>query len=168
MALISECQLDPADQEGQRERFVRALDVVPAGGESRARTLGPRSQPVALSGGRRGTASAAPLPVRLLRSALANSGPSSGCRRASRRARALCARPGSASRRKPRRPAARHTVTSGRDARAASSVTCRCRLFRARERRQRGPSRTGPLKASIAGLNRATARPGARTRRRSS
>ena len=81
----------------------------PRGGESRARTLGPRSQPVALSGGRRGTASAAPLPVRLLRSALANSGPSSGCRRASRRARAPCAMPGSGSLRKPRRPVARAT-----------------------------------------------------------
>ena len=78
-------------------------------GESRARTLGPRSRPVALAGGRRGTASAAPLPVRLLRSALANCGPSTCCRRASRRARAPCARPGSGSRRKPRRPAARAT-----------------------------------------------------------
>ena len=34
MALISECELDPADQEGQRERFVRMLDVVPAGGKA--------------------------------------------------------------------------------------------------------------------------------------
>ena len=64
-------------------------------GESRARTLGPRSRPVALAGGRRGTASAAPLPVRLLRSALASCGPSTCCRRVSRRAHAPCARPGS-------------------------------------------------------------------------
>jgi hypothetical protein len=34
MALISECELDPADQEGQRARFVRMRDVVPAGGKA--------------------------------------------------------------------------------------------------------------------------------------
>ena len=59
---------------------------------------------------------------------------------------------------------ARHTVTSGRDARAASSVTCRCRLVRARERRQRVPSRTGPLTARTAGSTRQAASRGARTR----
>ena len=56
MALISECELDPADQEGQRERFVGMLDVVPAGGKAVRERWGSRSRPVALAGGRRGTA----------------------------------------------------------------------------------------------------------------
>ena len=43
-------------------------------------------------------------------------------------------------------------------------MTCRCRLFRARERRQRVPSRTGPLTARTAGSTRAAASRGARTR----
>ena len=54
MALISECELDPADQEGQRERFVRMLDVVPAGGEAVrepwGRDLGRLPSPVAAVG----------------------------------------------------------------------------------------------------------------------
>ena len=54
MALISECELDPADQERQCERFVRMLDVVPAGGkavrEPWGRDLGGLPAPVAAVG----------------------------------------------------------------------------------------------------------------------
>jgi hypothetical protein len=34
MALVGERELDPADQRGKSERFVRLLDVVPTGGEA--------------------------------------------------------------------------------------------------------------------------------------
>ena len=90
---------------------------------------GPRSRPVALAGGRRGTASAAPPPVRLPRSAVAKCGPSTCCRRASMRARARCARPGSSSRCKPRRSAApsrrsRPVETPDRRARRSGAEGC--------------------------------------------
>ena len=67
MALISERELDPADQEGQRERLVGMLDVVPARGKAVREPWGRDLGPVAPADGRRGTASAAPLPVHLLR-----------------------------------------------------------------------------------------------------
>jgi len=54
MALISERELDPADQEGQRERLVGMLDVVPARGkavrEPWGRDLGRLPPPMAAVG----------------------------------------------------------------------------------------------------------------------
>ena len=108
MALIGECELDPADQEGQRERFVRMSTSCP-----RARK--PCANPgAAISAGcpRRSpprdcissTAAGSPSAIRSGQPWTEYLLPS--CFQARP---APCARPGSGSRRKPRRSAARAT-----------------------------------------------------------